>query len=158
MKFVTKWLSFITLFAALVVLNGCGGDDPEKSEEELQLDKLRGSWTITSVVNDDVDRSDEYPGMSLSITGTYKEDGTYAYTSTATPWPSLSPWKANDNWKFNSATPSTMIVRQSDTVDMKYTLSNNDTELRVEFDYGGTGFKNSRTASVGGNWVFTFKK
>ena len=78
MRFVTKWFSFITLFAAILVLNGCGGGDPEKSEEEVQLDKLRGTWTMTSVENDGVDRSDEYPGMKITLSGSYTEGGTYS--------------------------------------------------------------------------------
>ena len=158
MKFVSKWVLFTTLFAAILVLNGCGGDDPEKSEEEVQLDKLRGSWTMTSVDNGGVDRSDEYPGMKISLTGSYTEGGTYGLTSTATEWPSISPWSKDDTWKFNTATPSSIVVRQSDLTDLNYTLSNSDSQLRIEFNYSGDGFHNGRTASVGGNWVFTFKK
>jgi hypothetical protein len=158
MKFVTKWLSFITLFASLVALNGCGGDDPEKSEEEVQLDKLRGTWTMATVVNDGVDRSDEYTGMTMAIAGTFTTGGTYNYTSLATKWPSVSPWKASDNWKFNTSNFSGLIVRQSDLLDMNYALTNSDTGLKIEFDYTGTGFNNGRTESVGGHWVFTFSK
>jgi hypothetical protein len=158
MRFVTKWFSFITLFAAILVLNGCGGGDPEKSEEEVQLDKLRGTWTMVSVENDGVDRTDEYPGMKITLSGSYTEGGTYSLSSQATTWPSLSPWNATDTWKFNSATPSSLIVRVSDQVDMNYTLTNSDGQLRIEFDYSGAGFHNTRTASVSGNWVFTFTK
>jgi len=166
MKFVTKWLAFITLFAAILVLNGCGGDDPEKSEEEVQLDKLRGTWTMSSVENDGVDRSDEYPNMTVSFAGTFTSGGTYNFTSivddlnASTPddWPSISPWKASDAWKFNTSTPSTLIVRQSDLQDMTYTLSNSDSQLSIEFNYSGPGFNNGRTESVSGNWVFTFTK
>lgn len=158
MKFVTKWLAFITLFAAILVLSGCDGDDPKKSTEEVQLDKLRGTWTMTGVENDGVDRADEYPGMTISLTGTYTSGGAYSLASNATDWPSISPWNANDTWKFNTTTPTSLIVRQSDLQDMTYTLSNSDSQLRIEFDYSGPGFNNGRTESVSGNWVFTFTK
>ena len=158
MKFVTKWLSFITLFAAILVLTSCGGDDPEKSEEEVQLDKLRGAWTLTSVVNDGIDRTDEYVNMEINLTGTYTEGGVYNLTSTADEWPNLTPWNDNDTWKFNSSDVNGTIVRQSDLQDMDYELSNSDRQLVIEFQYGGPGFNNGRTASVNGNWVFTFSK
>ncbi|MEJ1237606.1 hypothetical protein WBG78_05745 [Chryseolinea sp. T2] len=158
MKFVTKWSSFITLFAAILVLSSCGGDDPEKSEEEVQLEKLKGTWTMASVQNDGVDRSDEYPGMKITLSGTYVSGGTYDLTSSATDWPSLSPWKASDKWKFNSANVSSIIVRVTDNLDMNYTLGNSDKQLTITFNYSGPGFNNSRTSSVSGSWTFTFTK
>jgi hypothetical protein len=158
MKFQTKWRQFLTLFATILVLGACGGDDKEKSEEEVQLDKLRGSWTISSVDNDGLDRTDEYPGMKITLSGTYAEGGTYSLASTATDWPSISPWKKDDSWKFNSAAVSSVIVRLSDTVDLNYTLGNDDSQLTVEFDYSGPGFNNGRVATVGGHWTFTFSR
>lgn len=158
MKFATKWLSFVTLLALAITLTNCGGDDNEKSEEELQLDKLKGSWTMTSVENDDVDRSDEYPNMQITLGGNFVTGGTYNLTSEADDWPSVSPWNDDDTWKFNPSSISSMIVRQSDLQDMNYTLSNSDQNLRIEFNYSGPGFNNGRTASVSGNWVFTFTK
>ena len=158
MKFVTKWRSLITLFAAVLVLSSCGGDDNEKSEEEVQLDKLRGTWSLSSVQNDGVDRTDEYTNMSITLSGTYTSGGTYNLASVADEWPSISPWKANDTWKFKSGAVGTGIVRVSDLQDMNYTLSNSDNTLTIEFTYGGQGFNNGRTESVGGNWIFTFTR
>lgn len=159
MKFVTKWISFIALAAVILVAGGCNGDDNEKSTEELQLDKLRGTWTLVSAVNDGVDRTDEYPGMTVTISGTYASGGVYNYTSTATNWPSVSPWNATDTWKFKADAVSAIIVRQSDLQDMGYTLSNSDSRLAIEFVYSGSGFNNGgRTSAVGGEWEFTFSK
>lgn len=158
MKFVTKWRSLITLFAAVLVLSSCGGDDNEKSEEELQLDKLRGTWTLSSVQNDGVDRTDEYPNMSITLSGTYTSGGTYNLASVADEWPSISPWKATDTWKFAPDNVGTIIVRQIDLQAMNYSLSNSDNTLTIEFTYGGQGYNNGRTESVGGNWKFTFTR
>ncbi|MGC3944846.1 MAG: hypothetical protein QM762_10070 [Chryseolinea sp.] len=158
MKFVTKWRSLIALFAAVLVLSSCGGDDNEKSEEEVQLDKLKGTWTMTSVENDGVDRSDEYPNMTMTLNGTYTSGGVYNLASNADEWPSISPWKADDTWKFNADTPTTIIIRQSDLQALNYTLTSSDSQLKIEFNYSGAGFNNGRTSSVGGNWVFTFSK
>lgn len=158
MKFVSKWFPFVTLFAAMLVLTSCDGDDPEKSAEEVQLDKLRGEWTMADVENDGIDRSDEYPGLVINLTGTYTSGGTYSLASSATSWPSVSPWKASDTWKFDPAAISSRIVRQSDLQNMNYTLSNSDNTLTISFTYSGPGFNNGRTESVGGQWTFTFSK
>lgn len=158
MKYLSRLLSLFLVVGAGAFIAGCDGDDPSKSEEEVQLDKLRGTWTIQTVDNDDVDRTDEYPDMTLSIAGTYTEGGLYNYTSDATEWPSVSPWKAIDSWKFKSGSVSSIIVRQSDLQEMTYSLSNSDQVLTVTFNYSGTGFNNNRTSSVSGNWSFTFIK
>lgn len=159
MKFETKWRFFLSLFAVVLVLSSCGDDDPEKTQEELQLDKLRGTWAISSVENDGVDRTDEYPGLKITLSGTYTENGLYNLSSTATDWPSISPWKASDTWKFSTSNVNGVIVRQSDLLDLGYALSNSDSQLTIEFDYSGTGHNNGgRTESVGGHWEFTFTK
>lgn len=114
---------------------GCdGGDDPEKSQEELQLDKLKSTWTLQSA-NDGTDRTDEYPGMTVTFSGTFTEGGVYNYTSTATSWPSVSPWSKTDTWKFKSGSVANAIVRQSDLQEMSYSLSNGDKTLTISFNY-----------------------
>lgn len=158
MKYLSRLFSLFLVVGAGAFITGCGGDDPSKSEEEVQLDKLRGTWTIQTVDNDDVDRTDEYPDMTLSIAGTYTEGGIYNYTSDASDWPSVSPWKDIDSWKFKSGSVSSIIVRQNDLQEMTYSLSNSDQVLTITFNYSGTGFANNRTSSVSGNWSFTFTK
>lgn len=136
---------------------GCdGGDDPEKSQEELQLDKLKSTWTLQSA-NDGTDRTDEYPGMTVTISGTFSAGGTYNYSSTATSWPSVSPWNDVDTWKFKAGNLNA-IVRQSDLQEMAYVLSNGDKTLTISFNYQGPGFNNGRTESVTGDWDFVFTR
>jgi hypothetical protein len=158
MNYSSRLLTILLVVVAGAFIAGCDGDDPSKSDEESQLDKLRGVWNIQSVDNDGVDRSDEYPAMTVTISGTYTEGGTYNYTSDADEWPSVSPWKAVDTWKFKSGSIPTNIVRQSDLLDMTYTLSNSDQTLTILFEYSGPGFNNGRTESVSGEWEFVFTK
>ncbi|MBA4054097.1 MAG: hypothetical protein C0490_05235 [Marivirga sp.] len=137
---------------------GCdGGDNPEKSQEELQLDKLKSTWTLQSA-NDGTDRTDEYPGMTVTISGTFSEGGTYNYTSDADSWPSVSPWNDIDTWKFKAGSVTSAIVRQSDLQEMSYSLSNGDKTLTISFNYQGPGFNNGRTESVTGDWDFVFTR
>ena len=98
MNLISRIFSLFLLVSAVVFFSNCGGgDDPEKSEEEIQLDKLKaGTWTLISA-SDGSDRTSEYPGMTLTYSGTFSAGGTYSYSSTATSWPSISPWEDDRN-------------------------------------------------------------
>jgi len=157
MKRATRFFSLLMIAGIALLYVGCD-DDPKKSEEETQLDKLRGTWNIESVENDGTSRTDEYPNMTLTVSGTFTTGGTYNYTSDADEWPSVSPWKAIDTWKFKSGAVANTITRQSDLLDMTYTLSNSDNTLTIGFTYTGTGINNGRTESVSGDWTFVFTK
>ncbi|MEP6736940.1 MAG: hypothetical protein ABJA70_15555 [Chryseolinea sp.] len=160
MKKGSGLLSIVYLLSLSLFFVGCGGDDPTTSEEETQLNKLKSTWTLQSVNNDGNDRTSEYPGMTLTISGTFTSGGTYNYSSTATDWPSVSPWKAIDTWKFKSDAVSSSVVRLIDLIEMNYLLTNSDNTLSLTFDYPdtGTGFNNGRTETVKGKWTFTFSK
>jgi hypothetical protein len=158
MKHLPRLMTLLLLVVTSFFYAGCGGDDPSKSEEESQLDKLSSTWNLQSVENDNVSRTDEYPNMTLTISGTFTSGGIYNYTSDADSWPSVSPWKATDTWKFKSGNVMTTITRLSDLQDMDYALSNNDNTLTINFTYSGPGFNNARTSSVTGAWTFVFSK
>lgn len=160
MNHLSRIFSLLLLVSVAVLNSNCdGSDDPEKTEEELQLDKLKASqWTLLSA-SDGTDRTSEYPGMTLNYTGTFSAGGTYAYTSNATSWPSASPWKKNDSWKFVSGSVTNKIIRLSDDVEMTYSLTNSDKQLSLSFNYTGPGFNNAgRLETVEGDWVFTFTR
>ncbi len=157
MKHVARLSSLLILVSATIFYASCSGSGGDKSTEELQLDKLKFTWTLESA-NDGTDRTDEYPGMTVTITGTFTEGGTYNYTSTADSWPSISPWKADDSWKFNPASVTSGLIRQSDLQEMTYTLTNSDKTLNINFNYQGPGFNNGRISSVEGNWEFVFTR
>ena len=159
MKYVARLLSLSLLVGAAIFYASCdGSDDPNTSQEETQLNKLKGTWNLQSVDNDGTDRTDEYPGMTVTFAGTYSEGGTYDYTSDADAWPSVSPWKALDTWKFKAGSVPTIFIRQSDLTEISYTLSNSDQTLTLEFSYTGPGFANGRTESVNGGWMFVLTK
>src|SRR5687768_7116949 len=103
MNHLSRILTVLLIVSVGLLSFNCGGsDDPEKSEEEVQLEKLKaGQWSLLTA-NDGSDRTSEYPGMTLTFTGTFAAGGTYAYTSSATSWPSPSPWEDEGTWKFAS--------------------------------------------------------
>jgi hypothetical protein len=160
MNLLSRILSLLLLVSAALFYTNCGGgDDPEKSEEEIQLEKLKaGQWTLLSA-SDGTDRTSEYPGMTLTMSGTFSPGGSYSYTSTATTWPTLSPWKKDDTWKFKSGAEGTTIIRLSDSQEMAYSLSNSDKQLTIDFTYSGGGFDNNgRVEVVEGDWAFVFTR
>jgi hypothetical protein len=158
MKHLNRVFSLLILVSAALSFNGCKKDENKQSEEETQFNKLKSDqWTLTSAA-DPSDRTAEYPGMKLTISGNFSEGGTYHYTSTATSWPSVSPWRKEDDWKFQPAAISSGIVRQSDLQAMDYTLSNSDKTLTIHFTYAGPGFNNGRAESVEGDWTFVFTR
>jgi hypothetical protein len=159
MNLLARIVYFLFFVSIAVVNSSCdGSDDPEKSEEEIQLDKLKASqWTLLSA-SDGTDRTSEYPGMTLTFTGSFSAGGTYAYTSSATDWPSASPWNDEDSWKFVSGSVSNKLIRLSDDTEMTYLLSNSDKQLSLSFNYTGPGFNNARVEEVEGDWVFTFTR
>lgn len=157
MKHVARLFSLLILVSAGLFYASCDGGDDPKSEEESQLDKLKATWTLQSA-NDGTDRTDEYPGMTVTIAGTFSEGGTYNYSSDADSWPSVSPWKAIDTWKFKSGSVANTIIRQSDLQEMTYLLSDSDKTLTISFNYQGPGFNNARTESVTGDWDFVFTR
>jgi hypothetical protein len=69
MKYAARLLSLLILVSASLFYASCdGGGGDEKSEEELQLDKLKGTWTIQTVTNDGTTRTDEYPNITIPAT------------------------------------------------------------------------------------------
>lgn len=156
MNHFSRILAFFLIVSVVLFSVGCdGSDDPEKTEEEIQLDKLKaGEWTLISA-SDGTDRTSEYPGMKLTFGGSFSAGGTYNYTSSATTWPPVSPWEEAGSWKFASGNVSNRIIRLSDEQEMVYTVSNSDKQLAITFTYSGTGFANGR---VDGEWTFTFTR
>lgn len=156
MNHLSRIFALFLIVSVVLFSVGCdGSDDPEKTEEEIQLDKLKaGEWTLISAT-DGTDRTSEYPNMKLSFSGAFAEGGTYSYSSSATTWPALSPWEQSGSWKFAPGNVSSRIIRLTDEQEMIYTLSNSDKQLAITFTYSGAGFVNGR---VDGEWTFTFTR
>ena len=150
------------LAAALAIsLVSCDKDDPKKkTDEQVQLEKLIGTWTIVSAVNDGEDRTDAFNGFTLTLSGNYAENNTYNYSVTGQR-PDPSPWwLETGTWKFG-ANKLTELIRDPATnseIDMNYQVT--DTNLTLTFTLpDGAGLPGSgRIQSVAGPWVFQLEK
>jgi hypothetical protein len=157
MKFVARFLSLTLLAGAALFYASCGGDDGDtKSDEEIQLDALNKSWTLSSATFDDTDiRTADFNGMILTLSGTFSPGATYSYSITGTT-PTPSPWPRTGTWKFGADVKTQMIrTSNSENLPMTYTLSGNT--LTIEFNCEACEFAGGgRVSSVNGDWKFVF--
>src|SRR5688572_14050381 len=102
MKLITRFLSLTVLVAAALLYAGCdgGGEDP-KSETDLQIEKLNGTWTVVeaSVTLDDGEPPFDFAGFKLVING--------VAGNTSLPWqaqnrPEKGPWDSQGAFVFGS--------------------------------------------------------
>lgn len=149
-------LSLLVLVGFSVFFSSCGDDNNKKdSDEKKQLNKLKFSWTISSAKLDGTDRTGDFTGLQLSISGDYKQDGgSYAYSFTGKR-PNPSPWPSSGTWKFGSPA-TTQIIRLDDNVTMNYAVT--DSQLTISFACATCDFAGSRVNQVNGQWEFVFTK
>ncbi len=161
MKVLARTVSLVVLVSAVVLMSNCGGDDPEKSAQEIQLGKLSKTWNIVSASLGGANRTGDFTNFKLTITGTFNSNapnGPYNFSvSGARPTP--SPWPANGTWSFvNIGTGDSGSLVRNDGVPMVYTI-NSSGQLTISdlictsCDYAGAA---GRTEAVNGNWTFVF--
>lgn len=164
MKQLARSLSLLLLVSAGIFFSNCGGsDDEEPSEEETQLNALKGTWTLSEVTLDG-NSDDRFDGANLKLTfqGNFSEGGKYDYSLSSDIQVDSSPFPGSGKWKFGSPVTSRIIRLDSeldgsyDDVEMEYSVDGSTLEL--SFNYEGSNFVIGRTASVTGQWVFTFTK
>jgi hypothetical protein len=167
MKLIARFLSLTLLAGAAVLYASCDGDGGEtKSEQQIQLEALSKTWTLTGAeLSGDDTRFDDFTDMKLSISGAFsagQPNGPYPYTI-AGELPTPSPWPRTGTWSFGSQVKSQLIRNPSpganaEDLEMFYTLTGNT--LTIEFNCEGDGCEfaggSGRVASNEGEWVFTF--
>lgn len=142
----------VASLAALFVLSGCPGskNNPESTQDK-QFGLLSKTWKVSSVSLGGVDKTGEWTGFQLAISGT---KGATSFSYSCTSRPTLSPWKASGTWAFGT-NPVTQIVRDGGTADeqaITYTVDATGANLELDFSYSGSGY--TRVGVVSGNWVF----
>lgn len=161
MKITSRRLSLLILLSLGIFFAGCKKDEPtKKTEEETQLEKLKGSWGLVSATMDANDRTADFPGLVLTLSGNYVEGGTYVYSFTGTR-PDPSPWPVDGDWRFGNPKTSQMIRDPDSTDEITMTYTVTDTNLTISFDVpeaGGWPGGSSRIQSVTGAWTFSFEK
>lgn len=155
MKHLARLMSLLVLVSAGIFFANCdGGNDPGKTEEEKQLDKLAGNWTVTGMsFEGSTARQDEFLGANLNIS-TNKE-----FTFTNDTQIEASPWPDNSEWEFGANVLSDMTRFDPDSEEVPLTYEVDGTTLTITIaNYSGAGWAIGRTKSVDGDWEFTFLK
>ena len=123
-----------------VLVTGCKKPPPvTKTDEELQIEKLTGTWKLQAGANAvtvaSTDVTANWTGFTLTLGNkTYQTSS----SSEALIWPS------NGTWAFGTNT-STLV--RDDGVEI--TVSVTDTSLQLQFDFSA-----GRLNGIEGNWVF----
>jgi hypothetical protein len=137
-----------------VLLSGCGDDEQTSSAKSKQLNKLSGTWELTSVTMSGVDVTPEYSALELTLSGAASGD-VFSYSVVGRP--ELSPWPTRGTWSFGSDLKSE-IMRDPGTDDaLSINYSVTDSQLMIEFAFIGSGYQ-ARASSAEGIYVFTFEK
>ncbi len=152
MKSIAKTFIVLALSGVLLTYSSCDkSKPPTPTDQEVQLEKLTGTWKATSVKKDNVDQTG-YSNFALTIEGVI---GASSFGYSTSGRPPLSPWPSSGKWIFD-VDPITSIIRDDKTVDalnMTYTVS--ETTLQISFNFQGTGYA-GRVDNVKGQWVMTF--
>lgn len=120
--------------------------------KDVQLEKLSKTWKLNTVTLDGIDKKSDYTNFQLILSGT-KGNTTFGYSTSGRP--ALSPWKSSGSWEFG-VSPETQMIRDKATADeLTMTYAVTETTLSITFTFNGSGF--SRTGSVKGQWIYTFK-
>lgn len=142
----SKLFYALAILAFGVVLSSCKKDEPKpKTDEELQLEKLAGTWALPSpspsnsvtVAGNDV--TADWATFQVTFT-----DGSYSTSSSAAP----EVWPASGTWTF--ATGDVNTLQRNDGVDISINVT--ETSLTMSFTYTAPG---GRIDGVEGDWVFS---
>lgn len=159
MKLVTRILSLLVLAAFATIYMSCdGGGGDGQTEEEKQFTKIKSTWALESANDGNSVRTDDFPGLILTISGSFAQGGTFQYSFTGTR-PQPSPWPASGIWRFGTK-PSTELVLNDgdDEFDATYEVTATSLEISFTIPDNHPGFAGSRVQSVKGPWTFIFTK
>jgi hypothetical protein len=146
MKLNSK-LWMITLALAALILSSCGSDPKGPSEEELFLDKLDHTWTLTTgqVTVDGVDVTESFAGMTLAFTS----DKHYTTAHGVAPI-----WPAAGTFKLEKSSNSLYDIIRDDGMQIKV-MALTDQSITLSLQYAYTG---GRSGRVSGNYRFIMNR
>lgn len=137
--------SLVAIAMAVAGMLSCESEkDGEPDAQAELLKSLAGTWTVHSVLKDNVDVTDAFAGMAI----TFSADKKFTVTAPVSPiWPASGTFTL-------AKTSSWFEILREDGVDI--TISNlQPNVLILSFDYVAS---NARQQSVSGEFIFSLKK
>ena len=140
-------LSFaIALLAFGVIFSACKKDDPPaKTDEQIQLEKLTGTWAVPSpaAANTVTIQGNDVTADWSSFKITFSDGNFTTVGNDAAP----EVWPSSGTWSFASGDVNTL--QRGDGVDISVNVS--ESSLTMTFNYTAPG---GRLNGVEGDWQF----
>lgn len=133
------FLPTLLLLVSMVCVISCKGDDTDPEAE--QIAKLSAAWRLGTVMNDNVDVTNQFTGFTLSVDGL-----TYRTQNGGSPWP------ASGTYEF--LVDNLNVLRRDDNTLVTISELTEDT-LVLAFNFSGTG---GIRAGINGSFIFSLTK
>ena len=141
-KLLFKSTYYMLIIAMVAFTFSCKKKTPEPDQKTIQLGKLSASWSLTQVMNDNLDVTDQYTGFTLTI-----DQLTYTTQQGGNPWPS------SGTYDFKGDDLSVLV--RNDGAELTIDELTSST-LILSFNY--TSLSGGRTAGVTGDFTFSLTK
>jgi hypothetical protein len=130
------------LVVSTLFINGCGGDDGESATDRTNRLLKSGLWKLDRLTVDGVDKTNEYPGLTLLIS-----EGIYTSTNGEPVWPISGTWNLLDEETLSRDNGETVHIDEL-----------KETNLILSLDWQTTTYDEGRIASIKGVHIFKFVK
>lgn len=141
---------FVIIFlGSLVIVSSCKKTtpEPEKSEEEKQIEALSKAWVVKSVTLDGTDVTDDWPGFEVTF-------GNKTYSSSNSTNDGVWPNSGSFEFATSNGEPDVnTMLRSGKGEAVEILLNVTTTSLGMTFTYASD--TNGRLKGTDGNWVFT---
>lgn len=136
-------LTLLVLVGISSLLSSCKDEEPSEREKTETL-LTSGTWTMSNVTVDGVNKNDLFTGFTLTV-------GKNTYTaSNGTP-----VWSNSGTWQFVEGSASALV--RDDQVVVSIT-SLTESALTLTLTWDKTTFGNGRSYSVSGEHTFEFTR
>jgi hypothetical protein len=154
MKKIARILSLIVLAGIATFYMGCkGGDDPEPSETDAQIEKLNGTWKVSAATFEGGAPDLDHSNMAITITGSTGSKQV-SYTVAGRP-AGPSSWPSSGTLEFGTNVKQDLI--REDDINISYTVT--DSKLTMDYTFNIQPYTSTgRVESVSGQWHFEFSK
>jgi hypothetical protein len=147
MKKIHKLLVFASVIIGMMQLTSCKKDAViAETEEDIFMNKITGSWNVSTVMLDGKDVSKSFPGLKIAIAATKQVTVTNAV-------PPI--WNGTGTFTLEPA-GGTFQLKRNDGVVMTVVQNGTD-KLTLEFLYDADAL-GGRVNSVTGKFVFQLLK
>ena len=125
-----------------------GGKDPDPEPTTTTLDKLQGTWNLSSVNHDGSDVTSDFIGFNIVISNT-----NYSITNGGVAWS-----ESSGSMVINGGDNASIIEVMGGNKNISIKFSNEDKTLELSFNVPNTILGGGRLSGLAGNYVFTLTK